>query len=148
MIVPDLNLLVYAVNGQARHHTKAKTWWEKLMNGSQQIGLPWVVLLGFLRLTTSPRVFTSPISPGHAWDIIDEWLERPATSIVTPGSHHAAILKTLVLENGTAGNLTTDAHLAALCIEHNATLHTADNDFSRFSSLKWMNPLQAPARSR
>lgn len=141
MIVPDLNLLIYAVNEESPYHGRAKSWWEGKLNSDQRIGLPWVVLLGFLRLTTSPRVFASPLSPRAAWELIDQWFELPQTTILNPGSQHTSILRTLILENGTAGNLTTDAHLAALCIEHRAALHTADNDFSRFASLRWHNPL-------
>jgi toxin-antitoxin system PIN domain toxin len=141
MIVPDLNLIIYAVNAQAAAHPKAREWWEARMNGSERIGLPWVVLLGFLRLTTSPRVFASPLSPAESWELVESWLDWPQTTLVNPGPKHAQILKTLVLEHGTAGNLTTDAHLAALCLEHEAKLHTADNDFSRFRALRWHNPL-------
>lgn len=141
MIVPDLNLLIYAVNEASGNHESSRNWWEGEMSGFREIGLPWMVLIGFLRLTTSPRVFESPLFPAQAWEIIDEWLERPNTLLVHPGLKHLQIFKTLVLENGTAGNLTSDAHLAALCVERNATLYTADNDFARFSSLKWKNPL-------
>ena len=141
MIVPDLNLLIYAVNEEAPHHDVARRWWEECMNGEDPVGLPWVILLGFLRLTTSARVFSSPMKPADSWAILESWLEWPITSIINPGPKHAQILKTLVVEHGTGGNLTTDAHLAALCLEHNAVLHTADNDFGRFASLKWVNPL-------
>jgi hypothetical protein len=111
------------------------------MNGTEGIGLPWVVTLGFLRLTTSPRVFSQPLSPAAAWDVVEEWFASSVCRPLAPGSRHREILKTLVLEHGTAGNLTTDAHLAAICIEHGATLYTADNDFGRFPALKWKNPL-------
>ena len=144
MIVPDLNLLIYAVNEEASVHDRAHEWWESRMNGLERVGLPWVVLLGFLRLTTSRRVFSQPLSTESAWEFVDEWLERPVTSILEPTLHHAQILKTFILEHGTGGNLTTDAHLAALCVEHGATLCTADNDFARFASLKHRNPLTEP----
>lgn len=141
MIIPDLNLLIYAVNEVSKEHKRARAWWESAMSGTEEIGVPWIVLLGFLRLTTSPRVFDAPLMPSDSWEIIDAWVGHPNTIVVHPGPKHLQLFKTLVLENGTAGNLTTDAHLAALCIERGATLYTADNDFSRFASLKWKNPL-------
>lgn len=142
MIVPDLNLLIYAVNEEGRHHERSKDWWESVMNGLEEVGLPWVVTLGFLRLTTSPRVFSSPLSPSAAWEIVDAWLDHPLCRALGPGSRHREILKTLVIEHGTGGNLTTDAHLAALCIEHGGVLYTADADFARFPALRWKNPLR------
>ncbi|MDA3939857.1 MAG: type II toxin-antitoxin system VapC family toxin [Spirochaetia bacterium] len=142
MIIPDLNLLIYSVNEQSSFHKKAKEWWEGCLNSNETVSLPWVVLLGFLRITTSPRVFSSPLSPVEAWDIMDSWIENSVTYIINPGSNHFQILKTLVLDSGTGGNLTTDAHLAALCIENNGVLYTADNDFKRFPSLKWVNPIK------
>ena len=141
MIIPDLNLLIYAINETSGVHDKAKAWWEACLNASEAVGLPWIVLLGFLRLSTSPRVFSRPLLPEQAWEIIDSWMKTRVARIVNPGSNHRQILKTLILDNGTGGNLTTDAHLAAVCLEHNAVLHTADNDFSRFASLTWKNPL-------
>ena len=141
MIIPDLNLLIYAVNGEAAWHQKAKTWWEECVNKGEQIGIAWVVLLGFLRLTTSPRVFPRPLSLKQALDIIETWLERKNIVLLSPGSKHFYLLKTLLLAAGTGGNLTTDAHLAALCLECGGMLYTADNDFRRFAPLKTKNPL-------
>jgi hypothetical protein len=146
VIVPDLNLLIYAVNEVSKEHEGARAWWERAMSGPEEIGVPWIVLLGFLRLTTSPRVFDDPLTPTQSWELIEEWIEHPNTMVIHPGPKHLQFFKTLVLENGTAGNLTTDAHLAVLCIERGATLYTADNDFSRFTSLKWKNPLSGEVR--
>lgn len=143
MIVPDLNLLIYAVNSLADEHEGARRWWESVLASREAVGLAWVVLLGFLRLTTSPRIFASPLAARQAWDLIDGWLSVPGTVVLNPGAEHAKILKTLILESGTAGNLTTDAHLAAICIERSATLYTADTDFARFASLRWENPLRS-----
>lgn len=140
MMLPDLNLLIYAVNSDSRHHEEARRWWEGCMNGDEPILLAWVVLLGFLRLSTSPRVFPRPLAPAVAWEILEGWVMSPVTRIVNPGDNHPQILKALTLESGTGGNLTTDAHLAALAIEHSAVLYTLDNDFARFASLKWRNP--------
>jgi len=142
MILPDLNLLIYSVNDQSSYHEKAKVWWEGCLNSSETVSLPWVVLLGFLRITTSHRIFPNPLKPNEAWNIIELWMERSVTRILNPGPNHFQILRTLMLDNGTGGNLTTDAHLAALCIEYNGVLYTADNDFKRFAPLKWVNPLK------
>jgi uncharacterized protein len=142
MIVPDLNLLIYAVNEESRHHDDARLWWESVLNGTESVGLPWVALLGFLRLTTSPRVFASPLAPTAAWALIDAWLDQPGCHPIDVGPRHCQVFKTLTIEHGTAGNLTTDAHLAAICIDHNAVLYTADNDFARFTALRWRNPLK------
>jgi hypothetical protein len=111
------------------------------MNAPDPVGLPWSVLLGFLRLATSPRVFPSPLVPEEAIHILDGWLQRPQVVPLAPGETHWAILKGLLGEAGLAGNLTTDAHLAAIAIEHGAELQSTDRDFGRFSCLRWSNPL-------
>ena len=141
MIVPDLNLLLYAYDASSGRYPLAAKWWESVMNGSEAVGLPWAVLLGFIRLTTSRAVMRRPLSAARACGHVREWLGAPNTTILQPGDGHAAILLPLLEALGTAGNLTTDAHLAALAIEHRAVLHTTDRDFARFAGLKWTNPL-------
>ncbi|HEX5718557.1 MAG TPA: type II toxin-antitoxin system VapC family toxin [Thermoanaerobaculia bacterium] len=141
MILPDLNLLVYAYNSDAPGHRRAKAWWESCLSEIRPVGLPWVVILGYLRLTTSRRVlvdpFTTPESLGH----IRSWLERPQVQILQPGSRHLDLLGSLLQDSQASGDLTTDVHLAALAIEHQAELNTNDGDFSRFPGLRWTNPL-------
>lgn len=141
MKVVDLNLLLYAVNRDAPHHERAKAWWERTLSSDEPIALPWAVLLGFLRLTTNARVFPQPLSPEAALTVVDGWLPYASVIALTPGAEHWRILRSLLVESGTAGNLTTDAHLAALTIEHGAELCSADGDFARFRSLRWVNPL-------
>ncbi len=141
MIVPDVNVLVHAYNSESRVHAAARAWWESLLNGSRPVGLPWVTILGFIRVATHPRVLERPLSPQAACAPARAWLERPLVAILHPGERHAEILFGLLDRLGTGGNLTTDAHLAALCIEHQAELHSTDADFSRFSGLRWKNPL-------
>ena len=142
MILPDLNLLIFAYNTQAPGHLKAKAWWEAcLSQEARPIAVPWVVLLGFLRLMTSRRLFLEPMTPDEALKHISSWLDRPQTSILHPGTRHLAILEGLVRHTGTAGNLTTDAHLAALAIENGAELFSNDSDFSSFPGLRWTDPL-------
>lgn len=143
MIIPDINLLVYAYNTEDPSHAQAKRWWEELLNGTDPVGLPWVTITGFLRLVTHPRVLVDPMSVGQATEQVRAWLECPSVLTVEPGKKFSAIFLGLLDEAGTAGNLTTDAYLAALAIEHQAELHSNDADFSRFKGLRWRNPIKA-----
>lgn len=142
MKIVDLNILLYAVNSAATEHRRARTWWEHAVNDEDVIGLPWVVLLGFLRLSTNPRVFPQPLDPGAAASKVDAWLARDNVRVVREKDEHWATLKPLLGATGTAGNLTTDAHLAALAISHDAVLLSSDMDFARFKGLRWENPLR------
>jgi len=142
MKVIDLNILIYAINKDAPDHQQARKWWENCLTEIEAIGLPWIVLLGFLRITTNPRVFTNPLNPKDATMLIDDWLKQPSVEIISPTERHWEILKKLILQLGTASNLTTDAHIAGLAIENGGVLFSTDNDFSRFKHLKWENPLQ------
>lgn len=141
MIVLDVNILIYAVNRDAPLHSRAKSWLEAAISGTETIGLPWTVLLAFLRLTTRPGLFRNPMPLDAAFDLIDTWLEQPSVSIVDPGPRHRTILRGLLSPMGSGGNLTSDAHLAALALEHRAELCSSDHDFQRFPGLKWRNPL-------
>ena len=141
MIIPDINLLVYAYNTEDPSHPRAKSWWEELLNGTDPVGLPWVTISGFLRLVTNPRVFVDPISVPLATEHVREWLECPVVLTLEPGKKFTGIFLSLLDESGTAGNMTTDAYLAALAIEHQAELQSNDTDFSRFKGLRWRNPL-------
>ncbi|GMV39441.1 MAG: ribonuclease VapC37 [Myxococcales bacterium] len=141
MIITDLNLLVYAVNEDAPSHDRAKPWLEECLSGDETVGLPWVVVLGFLRITTHARVLPRPLRAEQALAVIDGWIARPVVSLVEPTERHWPLLRELLEELGTAGSLTTDVHLAALAIEHGALLCSADRDFGRFRNLRWSNPL-------
>jgi toxin-antitoxin system PIN domain toxin len=142
VILPDANLFLYAIDSTSPRHERASAWLAGAMSGSETVALTWVVLLAFLRLSTRPTVFANPLSPRETLDIIDGWLHRSCTTIVHPGDRHASLLRELLEAVGTAGNLTSDAHLAALAIEHGATLLSADADFSRFTGLRWRDPLR------
>ncbi len=142
MILPDINLLVYAHNIRARHHEEACAWWNKCLSENTGIALAWVVILGFIRITTHPKIFPNPLTPEGALDRVEEWLSLPHVHLVQPGESHFRQLQKLLTAAGTAGNLTTDAHLAAIAIERGLILHTSDADFSRFPGLKWQNPLE------
>ncbi|MEQ1760909.1 MAG: type II toxin-antitoxin system VapC family toxin [Vicinamibacterales bacterium] len=143
MKIVDLNILLYAVNSTASEHVRARTWWEQAVNEEETIGLPWVVLLGFLRLSTNPRIFPNPLEPDRAVAAIDAWLARDNVRVVHERDDHWKALKKLLGRTGTAGNLTTDAHLAALAISHDAVLVSSDADFGRFKGLRWQDPLRS-----
>jgi toxin-antitoxin system PIN domain toxin len=142
--VVDLNVLLYVVNENAPHHQALLNWWENAVNGDESVGLPWVVLLGFLRIATNPKIFPNPLEPTAATSKIDTWLSLANTYLVREKDEHWEILRTLLAEAGTAGNLTTDAHLATLAISHGAVLVSCDSDFARFQGLRWENPLDIP----
>jgi uncharacterized protein len=137
----DANLLLYAVDESSHHHAVAKPWLEERLSGAETLAFAWAVLLAFIRLATNARVFEQPLSVEHALDLVEGWLAQPCATVVHPTNRHSAHLRDLLGPLGTAGNLTSDAHLAALAIEHGAELCSADRDFGRFARLRWVNPL-------
>lgn len=141
MKLPDLNLLVYAADETAVFHEPAREWIETTLSGTETIAFAWLALIGFVRVTTNPRSMVSPWSATQALDLVDRWLAQPAVTVISPTTRHAAVLRDLLVPLGAGGNLTSDAHLAALAIEHGATLCSHDNDFSRFAGLRWLDPL-------
>ena len=136
-----MNILIYAANADAPRHVLARRWLEHALGGTEAVAFAWVVLLAFLRLTTKAGVFVRPLSIEEAFGSIDSWLAQPTAIIVQPTDRHAAILRGLVSHLGIGGNITTDAHLAALAIEHGADLCSCDSDFGRFPGLRWRDPL-------
>lgn len=141
MIVVDVNLLLYAVITGFPQHARARAWWESALSGSTEVGLAGPALFGFLRLSTNPRVLTSPLPVADAVAYVRQWLARPRVRHLLPGPRHLDIAFDLLDNAGAAGNLTTDVQLAALAIEHQAQLHSNDTDFGRFGGLQWINPL-------
>lgn len=141
MIVPDVNLLVYAYDRDSPRQAAASRWWEDLLGGRRTVGLAWATVLGFIRLTTNRRVVSDPLPVAKACAHARAWLAQPYVTLLHPGERHGEILFGLLERLGTAGNLTTDAHLAALAIEHQAELHSNDADFGRFPGLRHVNPL-------
>ncbi len=141
MIIPDINLLVYAYNRADPQHEPARKWWEATLNEARPVAIPWIVSSGFIRLVTHPRVLKTPMEVNDATDHVRTWLAQPCAFIVEPGSRFPGLFLGLVEDLGTAGNLTTDAYLAALAIEHQAELNSSDSDFNRCSGLRWKNPL-------
>jgi hypothetical protein len=138
----DVNLLLYAVNSDSPRHLAARMWLEDLLNGDETVGFPWSVILGFLRIATNPRALTTPIDAPAALARVDEWLALENVDVVREKDDHWDTLRGLIAAAGTAGNLTTDAHLAALAICHDAVLCSSDLDFGRFKGLRWENPLR------
>ena len=143
MILADVNLLLYAYDTSSPHHERAGAWLETALSGVEAVGFAWATLLAFVRLAANPRIFESPLQIGEALDIVDAWLGASCATVLQPGPRHAVLLRQLLEPLGAAGNLTTDAHLAALALEHDAELCSADADFSRFPGLRWKNPLAA-----
>lgn len=141
MILPDVNLLVYAYNAAAPHHGRARDWWEDLMSRQAPVGLAWAVVFGFVRLVTHPSVLADPLPPDRALDRVDEWFDCENVFVLEPGPRHLQIARGLFAETGVAASLTTDTHLAALAIEHRVELHSNDRDFERFPGLRFHNPL-------
>ncbi|MBI4264558.1 MAG: type II toxin-antitoxin system VapC family toxin [Acidobacteria bacterium] len=141
MILPDANLLLYAYHPRAPQHEGSKNWLEAALSGSELVRLTWPTVWAFLRISTSPKVFEQPLSIAEATAAVSSWLERPTVDLLDPGERHWDILRRLVQEAQCTGPLVTDAALAALAIEHGATLYTTDRDFSRFPGLSWTNPL-------
>lgn len=143
MIIVDLNVLIYATNSAAPHHARVGAWWNEAINGDESIGLPWIVITGFLRLTTRSGILPKPLPVARAFAVIDEWLSLDQIVVPPESDDHWAIMRRLLSEAGTGGNLVSDAHLAALAISNGSTLATCDTDFARFSGLRWMSPLDA-----
>jgi uncharacterized protein len=143
MIIPDVNLLLYAYDSDSPFNAKAAAWWQKCLSGSEPVGLPPVVLFGFIRISTHSRVFQNPMTPAEAAEIIRRWLSQPVVKILEGGPDCLERVLKLLEAIGTAGNLATDAQIAAFAIEYDAVLNTADSDFLRFPGLRWINPLVA-----
>ncbi len=141
MIVPDINLLVYAYNDGTPRHDAARQWWEGLVNGTERVGVPWVVSIGFVRLMTHPAALTVPKSPSDAIELVAEWYRYPHVTPINPGAEHLTHMQRILGAAGVGGNLVTDAHIAAMAIEYQAEVHSNDSDFSRFPGLRWRNPL-------
>ncbi|MGC2625394.1 MAG: type II toxin-antitoxin system VapC family toxin [Candidatus Udaeobacter sp.] len=141
MILVDANLLLYAEDSLSEHHQAARSWWDAQLSGAGPICLCWPVLTAFIRIGTNVRLHRRPLTLGEALERVQSWFDQPCVRIVHPGEQHWAIFQ-VMLRNGKAiGSLVSDAHLAAMAVEHNCILQSTDVDFARFKGLKWNNPI-------
>lgn len=140
MKVVDANVLLYAVNEDSLHHEEARSWLDDSLSGADTVAFAWIAVLAFARLVTKLGLFPSPLSVDEAWDVIDAWLAADNAVVLDPGLDHARIVRRLLSAVGTGGNLVNDAHLAALAIEHGATVVSYDNDFGKFEQVNWSSP--------
>jgi len=141
LILVDANILLYAEDSIDPHNQKARDWWDSRLSGTDTVCLCWTVMSAFIRIGTNPRVFEYPLSIEQALDRVQSWIDQPCTIIIRPTERHWIVFKQLISEYQAAANLVSDAHLAALAIEHGCTFASTDADFARFSGLKWVNPL-------
>jgi uncharacterized protein len=141
VIVPDTNLLVYAHDLTAPEHAAARLWWEKCLSGAEPVGLPWVVILAFVRLMTHPTLSENPMSVERARQCVLSWLEQPVCRVLPGGPGAIDRFFDLLQRAGTGGNLCTDAMIAAVAEEYGGTVYSNDRDFDRFDGIRWKNPL-------
>jgi hypothetical protein len=144
MNLVDANVLLYAVNEDDDRHDEARSWLDTSLSGGARVGFAWVVLLAFVRLSTRRQLFPHPLTVSAAMDRIDDWLAQSPAVVVEPGPGHARALRRVLEDSGATGNLSTDAHLAALALERKAVIVTYDTNFARFDGLRWTRP--SPAR--
>jgi len=145
MMLVDANLLLYAYNPSFTRHDRARAWLEHVLSNPDPIGLAWATLLAFIRISTNPRAFEHPLAIDEAVAIVSAWLALPMVTILEPGDRHWTVLGKLLAHTRVRSAAVMDAHLAALAIEHGALLCTTDRDFSRFSNLRTLNPLEESA---
>ncbi len=143
MILPDVNVLIHAHNEDSPCHDKARAWWEGCLEGTVGVGLAWVAMLGFVRITTHRRILAQPLEVDSVFARLESWLALPHVHIPQPSDRHFENLRSALIRIGAAGNLTTDAHLATLAMERGYVLYTTDTDFARFPGLRWVNPCSA-----
>lgn len=141
MIVVDANILLYAYDRGSSHHEASKAWLETALRGPEQVGFPLVTVLAFLRIVTHPKVFERPLRADDAFSIVASWLELPTAALVQPTERHIDVFRRIAVDGQARGALITDAHLAALSVEHGAALCTTDRDFRRFAGLRLIDPL-------
>ncbi len=142
MILVDANLLFYAEDALSPQHETARTWWDAQLSGASPVCLSWGVLCAFIRISTNSRVYDRPLNLDQATSRVQSWLDQPCVRLVHPTERHWTVLQELLKEGQALGNLVTDAHLAALAVQHGCTLMSTDGDFARFPKLKWSNPLK------
>jgi toxin-antitoxin system PIN domain toxin len=148
MIIPDINLLLYAYDSNAIAHVRARGWWEALLSGEETVGLLHVVIFGFIRISTNPRAFQHPIAVAEAAGHVRQWLARPMVEVLESGPADVEPVLRSVERLGVAGNLVTDAQIAVAALTYDATVHSTDADFSRFPEIRVVNPLAGRQRTK
>jgi toxin-antitoxin system PIN domain toxin len=143
MILVDANLLLYAEDSLSEHHETARIWWDAQLSGTDPVGLCWPVLSAFIRIGTNARLHQRPLTLKEAVERVQSWLNQACVQLVLPTDQHWACFQQMLRNGNAVGNLVSDAHLAALAVEHNCVLQSTDSGFSRFRGLKWTNPLAA-----
>lgn len=141
MIVPDVNLLIYAHDSSALQHASARKWWEAVLSGNEPVGIPVVVLMAFVRLMTHPTLSENPMALAQAKQLVEGWLEQPNCRVLPVGDRTVALFLQLLSELGQGGNLCTDAMIAASATEYDGWVYSNDRDFERFTNIRWTNPL-------
>jgi uncharacterized protein len=141
LIILDANVLLYAWASDNPEHIPVMDWLTRLLESREPIALPWVTIWGFVRISTHARLWPNALSPQQAFSVVHEWLSQPGVIVLQPGPRHPEILERVVVQYSARGPLVTDAVLAALAIEHGASVASTDRDFARFTELKWINPL-------
>jgi uncharacterized protein len=141
VILPDANLLIYAIDETSPRHQASKRWLTSVLSGQEAVGFAWTVLVAVIRIATNPSIFDVPLTVDEVVELIELWTAVPVAVSVDPTQRHLSILRGLLEPLGTAGNLVPDAHLAALAIEHGGSVASADHDFGRFAGLRWFDPL-------
>lgn len=140
MITVDANVLLNAEDTLSEHHIKARTWWDAQLSGSEPVGLCWPVIIAFIRISTNVRLHQRPLTLREAIQRVQSWLNQPCVQILEPTDQHWTILQQMLLAGKATANLVSDAHLAALAVEHEAVFYSTDTDFARFRGLRWNNP--------
>ena len=141
MTLLDCNILLYAYDSTSRQHDSVSRWLVQTVNGGEPVGFCWITIWAFIRISTNPRALHNPLTLSQAFSIVDIWLARPGVNLLEPGARHLKILERLVVDYQAAGPLLTNASLAALAVEHGATMASTDQDFARFKELRWVNPV-------
>jgi toxin-antitoxin system PIN domain toxin len=141
VILVDTNIPLYAEDSLSEHHDAARAWWDEQLSGPEPLALCWPVVTAFIRIGTNARLHKRPLTLKEAVECVQSWLDQPCVCILTPAEQHWAIFQRMLRAGNATANLVSDAHLAALAVEHNCTLASSDTDFARFRGLKWRNPI-------